>query len=197
MIEIRWEFVIPALLVGGVLGALIAGLLRKRRAKFHPIGIKKSINPIFPAMERKGLSDAKVILKYNEVTFLATQLFIVEFQMVNLGAGDLREFKFGITLPADHNIIASSCQPPDKNHEIDESPSVSPESWAKAMDFTLRPFDRRDSYLLKLYIHVGSKGRDVGKISLNTAEQARFVDLPAIGKQLEEAVKLLGHIPLD
>ena len=195
MADIRWEFVIPALLAGGVLGALIAGLLRKRQGTFHPVGIKRSINPIFPPMERKGSSDAKVVLKYNEVTFLATQLFLVE--VVNMGASDFREFKFGFTLPTDHNIIASNSQPPDKSHAIEESPSVTPESWAKAMDFTLRPFNKRDSYLLRLYIHIGSKSRDMGEISLTTAEQVKFVDLPAIGKQLEKAVKLLGPIPFE
>ena len=197
MPEIRWEFVIPALLVGAVLGAVIAGLLRKRRSGFHPVGVKKSINPIFPPMERKGPSDAKVVLKYNEVTFLATQMFLVEFQLVNLGANDFQEFKFGIAVPTGHNIIATNNQPPDRSHAIEESPSVTPESWAKAMDFTLRPFNKRDSYVLKLYIHIGSKSRDVGEISLTTSEAVKFVDLPAIGKQLEEAVKLLGPVSLD
>jgi hypothetical protein len=136
-------------------------------------------------------------LKYNEVTFLASKVFIVDLQLVNLGDRDFPEFKFNISLPSDHNIIASICEPPDHAHAIENTPAVTPESWAKEMGFTLRPFNARDSYALRLYIHVGTTSKEVTHIVPTTEESVRFIDMPAISKQLEEAVRLLGPVPFD
>ena len=194
----RWELIIPALLVGGILGALIAGLFKKRPGdRFHPVGLRIAANPIFPSMEREKASDSNIVLKYKDITFSASRLFLVELQLVNMGGKDFPEFKFGIALPGGHNAIAGVYEPPDRDHAVEENPSFTPEAWAKEMDFTLRPFKKGDSYALKLYIHVGGQGGELGEIKPTTAESVRFVDIPAIGKKLEEAVRLLGPIPFD
>lgn len=197
MADMRWEFIIPALVAAGLLGAMIMGMFRRRRGQYHPVGLRVTANPIFPPPQTGGRSDAQVVLKYNDVTFLATQLFLVELLMVNMGPTDFHEFKFGLTMPGGHNIIASNCRPPDMEHAVEAKPAVTPENWAKEMSFALRPFNRRDSYALKLYIHVSGKGGGIGEITPTTGEPVTFVDIPAIGKQLEEMVRLLGPIPFD
>jgi len=203
MADIRWEFIIPALMAGGVLGALIVGLFRSgqgrglAQGRMQPVGLKITANPIFPPMKHEKAADTNATLKYKDTTFLASSLFLVEFQVVNMGNRDFREFKFGITLPGNHNAIASNNKPPDRDHVIEENPRIIPEAWAKEAEFTLRPFNMHDSYSLMLYIHVGGKGGDIGEITPSTAEPVTFVDLPALGEKLEEAIRLLGPIPFE
>lgn len=202
MAEIRWEFVIPALLAGAVLGALIVGLIRMGKGRglgkrdTQPIGLKITSNPVFPPVKQEKGADANAALKYKDTTFLASNLFLVDLQVVNMGSKDFREFKFNITLPGTQNAIASNCKAPDRDHAIEENPRVHPEAWSKDVEFTLLPFNIYDSYSLKLYVHVG-KGGDVGEIKPSTAESAHFVDIPALGEQLQKAVRLLGPIPFE
>ena len=210
MADIRWEFMLAVLLgggfLGGLLGALLSGLMRRRRGGTRPggpktatapIGIKTTANPILPPIKRTGASDTNAALKYKDITFLASSLFLVEFQLVNLGTRNFREFRLSIALPANHNAIATDCKTPDRDHAVEENPSVTPEAWSKQMDFTLRPFNMSDSYVLNLYIHVGGKIGGIGQIAPTTQEPAHFVDIPALSAKLEEAIRLLGPIPFE
>ncbi len=168
MADMQWELIIPALLGGAILGALLTGLLRKRpaqkrRDQAQPIGLRMVTNPIFPALKHEGASDAKAVLKYDDVTFLASRVFLVELQVVNMGTKNFPEFTFGISLPTRHHAIASICEPPDRMHAVEEKPSVAPKAWAKEVDFTLRPFNKHDSYVLKLYVHVGGESGELGE----------------------------------
>jgi hypothetical protein len=76
---------------------------------------------------------------------------------------------------------------------------VSPITFAdpkSKIDFFLRPFNRKDSYLLRLLILTSEKSKQLSDIEFSSPEVIRFVDLPTtkelVGKVARSTSLSLG-----
>lgn len=193
--QINWVHVVVALIGGGAAGAIINALVSAYRARLQPVGRRLEILPVFirQSGDSSGLT-AEIAITHNGSTRTFKNLYLAEVQVVNRGNKDLEEFKFGVTLGGGDQCIFVISSAPDRHHEALQNTEVTPQSPQEVIDFTLRPFNRRDSYSFKMYIVIPEGAEEPNKIELGSPSPIRFTEMPTVGEVLarvaEEAVKV-------
>lgn len=189
MQEINWVTVIVALLSGGAMGAIISALVTSYRARVQPVGKRIDILPLFQSAGPDTSLQAKVVITSDGRTRTFQNLFVAEIVVVNCGNRDLGQFAFGVTFSDGDKCIHVDDSSLDRHHKVTQTIAASPLTPASEVDFVLEPFNRRDSYTLKLYIVVPEQNPSPGTISLGTSCPVRFVNMPTVGEQLARSLK--------
>lgn len=199
MDTISWYQVLPALLGGGAVGALINAAFAARRNRIQPVGRRIDVTPIFRQANGASGLRAKIAITDNGNTNTFENLFIADVQIINRGNRDLDQFPFGITLSGGDTCVHVEQIPPDRHHAIIQETTVRPQSPQSELDFTLKPFNRKDSYLLKLYIVIPEGAKDPQRIGLGSSHPVKFTEMPTVADTLTKAAEglLLTIGPLD
>jgi len=185
--DINWVQVIVALMSGGAAGAVINMLVSAHRARRQPVGRRIDLLPVFRQTGGTSPLRAKIAITHGNQTTTFENLFLAEVQVVNRGNSDLNEFQFGATLGDGDRCIYVEASPPDRHHQVIQLTPVSPQGPQQAIDFTLKPFNRGDSYSFKLYVVI-PEGQDEPKaIGLGSPSPIRFVEMPTVGEVLARA----------
>ncbi|HEY9810069.1 MAG TPA: hypothetical protein V6D13_12140 [Halomicronema sp.] len=77
-------------------------------------------------------------------------------------------------------------QASDRSHEIEQLTFVNFAEPKTELDFILRPFNRGDSYFLRLLIITPEPKKQPGKIHFSSPQPIEFVNLPTITEVLEK-----------
>ena len=175
MEQINWPQIIVGLIGGGAVGAIITATVSSIRSRRQPVGSAIGILPVFRPRGSSGQLEAAIIVTQGTQTSTFKNLFLVEVQLINRGNRDLDEFKFGVTLDDGDRCIYVETTHPDRYHVVEQLTPVTPTEPRGAIDFSLRPFNRRDLYSFRLYVVVpdGRLGPDTPR--LETASPIRFV----------------------
>jgi hypothetical protein len=67
---------------------------------------------------------------------------------------------------------------PDRHHVITSDTEITPKNPVNTLDFILKPFNREDSYRLKVFVVAGKDKPSPIKIS--SSEPVRFISIPAL-----------------
>ncbi len=189
METIAWFQVVPALLGGGAAGALINAFITTRRARIQPIGHRIEVIPVFRHTGSPLSLTAKIAISHDDNSITFDNLFLANIQIVNRGNRDIDEFPFGITLGHGDSCIHIETSSPDRHHVIIQKTAVNPQSPQSEIDFILKPFNRRDSYLLRLYLVVPKEEEKPKEIILGSSYPIRFTAMPTIAEVLIKATE--------
>lgn len=192
MADISWWQILPALIGGGAVGALINAAFTARRNRIQSIGRRIEITPIFRQADNSSGLRAKIAIEQNDSTATFENLFIADIQVVNKGNTDIETFPFGVTLSARDECVHVELTPPDRHHEVSQSPVITPQNPSNEIDFTLTPFNRKDSYLFKLYIVIPDNAKDPQKIELGSPTPIKFIEMPTVSETLSKAAEGLS-----
>lgn len=188
MNQVSWLWVAVALLGGGAMGAIIQTIVRSYQTRIQPIGKRIDLLPIFRASDSESSLSAEISISYEGNTQTFKNLFLAEIQVVNRGNKDFPDFKFGATLSGGDRCIYVETSPPDRHHKVEQESIPKPEQPTQEVDFSLKPFNRHDSYIFKLYVVSPEQHRALGAISLGSPSPIRFVDMPTMGELLAASV---------
>lgn len=187
MSDISWWQILSALIGGGAAGALINAALTARRNRIQPIGCRIEITPIFRQADNSSGLRAKIAIALNESTATFENLFIAEIQIINKGNTDIEKFLFGVTLSGGDECVHVEHTSPDRHHEVFKNSVITPQNPSSEIDFTVTPFNRKDSYLFKLYIVIPDDAKDPQNIELGSPNPIKFIEMPIVSETLLKA----------
>jgi hypothetical protein len=179
----QWIAIIAALIGGGAMGAIITAVFTAFRNRIQPVGNRVEITPVFQHSIDGSEIVSSVTITDNGTDFKFKTLYIAEINLVNKGNKDLEYFTFGVTLAEDDWAILAVGKSSDRHHQVQSADSPSPAFPRNTIDFTVRPFNRADTYTINLYI-VAPAGKEPGQFKLSSAEPVKFVDAPSISELL-------------
>jgi hypothetical protein len=172
-----------ALVGGGAVGAMITATVTAHRNRIQPVGKRVEVTPLFtPHASPESLLRPSITISDGTADYKFKNLFLTDIQVVNRGNRDLPTFSFGVTLAkADHAVHAEPYGL-DRHHVATLVALVSPAHPSNSADFQLKPFNRGDSYTIKIFIVAG--GDEPGEIHLSSPEAIRFTEIPSLAETI-------------
>lgn len=140
------------LISGGAAGAIIKALIDKRNNRIQTIKKSVEISTIFSP--EKILDDylTKITLSGATSVYHFDSLYIAKVKIVNSGNKDYDAFTFGITAPDNVEIVNVETNGEDRHHNINYTPDIDFSNKSKIVDFSLTPFNRKNSYNIELLL---------------------------------------------
>ena len=201
MDKVNWVHVIVALIGGGAAGAIINTVVSAYRERLQPVGRRIEVLPVFKHSSDETSIAAHIAITHEGTTTTFNNLYIVDVQVINRGNKNIDEFEFGVTLASGDNCIFVELFPPDRHHAFQQATPITPQAPLSEIDFKLKPFNRRDSYSLKMYIVVPEGKTEPAKIELSSPSPIKFVDMPSVseilGKAAGEMLLQIGPLELS
>jgi hypothetical protein len=192
MTSLSWYTLLFATLLflgGSALGALAYAFIAAYRHRKPKIGCRVDRAPLFESLSGTALPRAQIEISDGEQTYSYNQLQLVQVQVQNQSKQDFDHFEFGLTLAAQAVIIQLEVQTADRHHRVQQlEPSTFSQPQAKA-DLSLQPFNRDDTYTLRLLCITAQPNQRLGEITFSSPVAVRFVDMPLFEETLKDSVK--------
>ncbi|MFC0878795.1 hypothetical protein ACE01N_19525 [Saccharicrinis sp. FJH2] len=140
------------LISGGAVGAIIKALIDKRNNRIQTIKKSVEISTIFSP--EKILDDylTKITLSGTTSVYHFDSLYIAKISIINSGNKDYPDFSFGITTPDNVEIVNIETNGEDRHHNINYTPDIDFSNKSNIVDFSLTPFNRKNSYNIELLL---------------------------------------------
>lgn len=181
----KWVPIVAALVGGGAMGAVITAVVTSFRNRIQPVGHRIEVSPVLQPASSRSDVDYSLTINDQGRDFKFSNLHIAELQIANKGNRDFASFRFGITLSdSDQGILAAS-KSSDRHHMVEMDHVPSPSFPQKTIDFTLTPFNRRDTYTVTVYV-VAPDSQDPSDIDVTTPEAVRLVPLKSFSELAAE-----------
>ena len=200
MIEITQKELIQmgvALLAGGAFGAILKGIFDLYQKRIQPVGYKIGFVKIFK--DTLGNSSLNTELQVTDgiETRHFKNLYIAEITIKNRGNTHIDEFNFGITLGGDDVAIYTQTVTQDRHHIVNQLSQVALGATAKEIDFTCKPFNRKDEYFFRVFISIPTHKKEPEDIKLGSPHPIKFVDLDELkSKYTSVGVSMLNAAAL-
>jgi hypothetical protein len=110
--------------------------------------------------------------------YVLKNLYLAKIFITNKGNRDIKDFKFGITLPKEMIIRKVECKSQDRHHKIEPQNSINIDNPPNFIDFNLEPFNRKDIYEIKLYISISTTDINERDFKFSSEYPIKFIDLP-------------------
>lgn len=174
-----WFAIGASLLGGGAVGAVITAVVTKHKGKRQPVTYKREQIEVFKHNPDTPFLQAALTLTTEEKEGVHTSvpiknLSIEQITVRNTGNADLSEFRFGITLQDDNQVIKIQTESPDRHHEVNVEQEVSLENPQSVVDFVLVPFNREDEYRFTIHFIYRRAAR---RIALSTPHSSKLVEV--------------------
>jgi len=186
-----------ALLGGGAMGAIINAILTSYRNRVQPVGQRTDVIAIFSRTLDDTALPTAITVEDGGVEHRFTNLFIAEVVITNRGNRDIKDFRLGITLDDGDSAINATAKGADRMHVAEQLTKVCPATSSDTIDFILTPFNRRDSYSLKLWLVAPDGKAAPGAIKFSSDEAVRFVRMPTVAELMQGALIELKVGPLS
>jgi hypothetical protein len=195
LLNLHWLtilIIVGALLSSGILGALTYAAIAAYRDRKPAIAQRVETPPRF--QDALGSSCPRTQIRvsdgYREYPY--DNLRVVQVHLENQSSQDFEEFKLGISLDsasAEDGMVHVEVRSPDRDHQVKQLTPVTFAEPQTTLDVVLIPFNREDSYSLRLLLAASEELELSGKIRLSSPHPARFVDLPTVKEAVQEAAK--------
>lgn len=176
-----------SLLGGGAMGAIITAGITSYRARLLPVGKSVEVSPLFVTNFGGTNFSTGVSVSDGANDYKLPNLYLAEVQVVNRGNRDLPAFRFGITLSSADKVVHVEPRGGDRHHVASLQSTCSPASPTSNVDCELRPFNRGDVYILRLFVVAGAKVPE--PLIVGSPEAVRFIGNVSV----TEALALVGR----
>ncbi len=175
-----WWAISGSLAGGGFAGALLTNIWTTVRARIQPVGQRVDVTPLFASGLSGDALQTTVSVSDGVKSYSFLNLHVAELSVVNRGNRDFPIFRFGFTLAGKDFCIHAESVTPDRHHTVILSQVISPASTANQADLDLKPFNRGDTYTIKLFIV--AEAAALGAIRISSPESVRFTDMPSLAE---------------
>jgi hypothetical protein len=174
-----------SILGGGAVGAIITAVVTSYRGRVQPIGRRVEVSPLFTSGFAGSSLTANVTVSDGTTDYKFPNLHVADIQLVNRGNRDLPTFTFGVTLSKSDKAVHVEPYGLDRHYIANLQKPCTPANPTGDLDFELKPFNRGNSYTLKVFIVAG--GSELGSITLGSAEAVRFTEIPSLAETIAKA----------
>lgn len=195
LLNLHWItiFIITiALLSSGIMGALIYAAIATYRHRKPAIARRVEISPRFQDALGSSCPRSQIRISDGQKEYPYENLRVVQVHLENQSSHDFEEFKLGISLNSDKiedGVVHVEVRSPDRDHQVKQLTPLGFAEPQPTLDVVLIPFNREDSYTLRLLLAVSEELDLSDKISLSSSHAIRFVDLPTVKEAVQEAAK--------
>ncbi|MBV9925656.1 MAG: hypothetical protein JOZ96_11615 [Acidobacteria bacterium] len=172
----EWIQIGVALIAGGAMGSILKAVFDTYQNRVRTIVYKMTVDlkscfdeglPKQPiSYEIGGKKQSRSFDRYS----------IANFEIQNTTGKDIAELTFGITLFGGDVAFRVDTISPDRHHLCDTVDNVSTTSAKSTIDFVCKPFNRKDIYIMKLFISRGLEEKAINYPRLSSALPIRFLD---------------------
>lgn len=189
----EWIQIGVALFAGGAFGAVLKILFDTYQNRIQPVSYRIFYDKLFH--ETLGDSKLKAELQISDgvETRHFQNLYVVRIFLSNTGNANLEEFSFGLTLRGEDLAVHAEAMTPDRHHVITQTSQLALGAASKEIDFVCRPFNRRDTYVLKLFIAVSPGERGVGEIQFSSSMPIRFLNQTVRESMVLSVLSYIGN----
>lgn len=180
-----WIRTLITLLGGGAMGALIKIAYDLRREKIQTVSRGIRVFPLFRRDKDHKDFDAVLSVVHDGRSAEFRNLFVADVMLHNRGSHDYSEFEFGISISASSKCVHVGWENPDQHHILSLLDIVSPSEPRSEIKFSLKPFNRRDDYSLRLYLAPELQEEPAVK-NFTTPHAVRFVDDPSFSDRTSD-----------
>lgn len=188
LISVPWYVLLLILVLvvgGGIVGALITTVLYTYRYQTQPIGHRIDVFPPFDDTLGAACLRTQIVVSDGQQQYLYKDLQTIQISLSNQGNQDFKEFVFGIRLSDGNTAVYIEAQTSDRQHQVEQLTPPNFSEPKSEIDLVLHPFNRSDSYTLRLLIVGTENSEPLENVSISSAAAVRFVSLPTV----EEIVK--------
>lgn len=188
----RWSFLIflvIALLIGGLGGALLYAAVMTYRYRKPPIGHRIEVFPTFTDICGASCSRTQITVSDGDRDYPYNDLQLVQIHLANQSHHDFEHLQIGISLPAHQSVVYVEVRSPDSSHQIKQLTPLSFAEPQSQVNLLLCPLNRDDHYSLRLLVILSQAKETLGQITLNSPQAVQFVDLPTVQEAVQEAAK--------
>lgn len=179
-----------SLLGGGAVGAMITAYIASYKVRLLPVGRRIEVSPLFTSEFGGPSFSTSVTVTDGQTDYKFPNLHLAEVQIVNRGNRDLAALNFGITLSSTDKVVHVEPTGQDRHHVASAKTRCTPDAPLSTLDFELRPFNRGDSYTLKLFIVASAAVPE--SIAIGSAEPVRFTEIPSVAENLAAVASTLS-----
>lgn len=160
------------------MGAVLKILYDQRQGRVQSIGHRLRVFPLFHHENSYQNFEAVVTVFHGSSTTEYRNLFVADLTITNRSNRDFGDFEFGVTLQGDQEdrCIHVAWEDPDQHHSLSLVEPVSPSAPKASLKVLAKPFNRRDSYSLRLYLTSARPGGEPGIPKLTSPHSIRFFD---------------------
>ncbi|HPI40893.1 MAG TPA: hypothetical protein PLJ21_08815 [Pseudobdellovibrionaceae bacterium] len=173
----EWLKILFPLLGGGAVGAIITMIVTNYRNKIQSVGHKIQIDKIFYPEAISNTEITKITFSGATQTYHFDNLFLATILLTNEGNKDIEKFICGITLPENIKVVKIETVPQDRHHSVLLNSEIKFDKTSSEIDFELIPFNRKDTYEIKLYITISSDKLELSSFKLGSPHPIKFVAL--------------------
>ena len=178
MSNLQWIITcLVSLIGGGACGAVLTMLYNHWRARQQPVLARIEVDRVFSSSLYDSDLQATVTVIKDGVQWPFSNLSLVKVELTNGGNLDRQTFDFGITLPNGQRIISCVGFGSDRHHTVACLSSPSLGNQTSKADFRCDPFNRKDSYTLKLYVTSDSRAIGRDDIHITSSAPVRITSL--------------------
>jgi hypothetical protein len=171
----EWLKILLPLLGGGAVGAIITMIVTTFRNKIQSVGYKILIDKIFYPDAISNTEITKITFSGATQTYHFDNLFIATVLLTNSGNKDIEKFVCGVTLPENIKVVKIETIPQDRHHSVLLKSDIKFDKTSSEIDFELVPFNRKDTYEIKLYITISTETLELSNIKLGSPHPVKFV----------------------
>jgi hypothetical protein len=195
-VTMEWLKILLPLMGGGAVGAIITMIVTTYRNRIQSVGHKIQIDKIFYPEAISNTEITKITFSGATQTYHFDNLFIATVLLTNSGNKDIEKFVWGITLPESIKIVKIETIPQDRHHSVLLKSDIKFDKTSSEIDFELIPFNRKDTYKIKLYITISAETLELSSIKLGSTHPVKFVAMNSelIWNSAKKVMEMtLGH----
>ena len=195
LLNLHWLtilIIVSALISSGGLGALIYGAISAYRNRKPAIARRVETPPRFQDLLGSSYSRAQLRVSDGSKEYPYNNLRVVQIHLENQSHQDFEELKLGISLDepnAEDGMVHVEVRSPDRDHQVKQLTPLTFAEPQPTLDVVLIPFNREDSYSLRLLLAASEELELSGKIRLSSPHPTRFVDLTTVKEAVQAAAK--------
>ena len=174
MANLQWTPVIVSFLTGGAFGAILKIVYDMWQGRRQPVITRIGVDRVFSSFPFDSDLQANVTVIQGPVSFPFSNLSLAKVELSNAGNTDSDTFEFGVTLPNSHRAIFCECSGSDRHHNLTPIEAPTLQNQRSTIDFRCTPFNRKDSYTVKLYVTSDSKTIKPSDVQLSSAAPVRI-----------------------
>jgi hypothetical protein len=184
-----WVAILASLVGGGAMGAVITQFAAARRNQQQPIARQIEFVEVFTDTLGTSSLQTQIAVVDGTDTVIYKNLHVGIIRLTNAGNIDFNAFQFGVTLSPGDTVIHVDSQTIDRLHRASPNQAVTPKQPKAELDFSLAPFNRKETYTIRLFIVTPPDKSAPGPISIATAHSVRIIDQPSSALSWTEGLR--------
>jgi hypothetical protein len=181
-----------ALLTSAGLGAALWAAITAYRNRKPAIAQRVETPPIFRDVLGSSCPRTEIRVSDGCKDYPYESVHVIQVHLRNQSQQDFDELKLGISLQSAHptdGVVHVEAKSGDRDHQVKQLTPLSFSDPQPTVDVVLMPFNRQDTYTLRLLLVTKIESELANKIQLSSPQAIRFVDLPSVQEAVQEAAK--------